>query len=40
VGIIGFHLLFPDESSNECRTVIPIGRAGRVNDFETTGFRI
>src|SRR5215211_3577226 len=22
--MIGFHLLFPDEGSNECRTVIPV----------------
>jgi hypothetical protein len=27
VGMIGFHLLFPDEASGECRTVIPVGRA-------------
>lgn len=27
MGMIGFHLLFPDEASNECRTVIPVGRA-------------
>jgi hypothetical protein len=27
VGLIGFHLLFPDEAENECRTVIPVGRA-------------
>jgi hypothetical protein len=26
VGMIGFHLLFPDEAANECRTVIPVGR--------------
>lgn len=24
--MIGFHLLFPDEAENECRTVIPVGR--------------
>ena len=27
MGLIGFHLLFPDEAENECRTVIPVGRA-------------
>jgi len=25
--MVGFHLLFPDEASNEYRTVIPVGRA-------------
>lgn len=27
MGMIGFHLLFPDQAENECRTVIPVGRA-------------
>ena len=25
--MIGFHLLFPNEAANECRTVVPFGRA-------------
>ena len=27
MGMIGFHLLFPDEAANECRTVTPLNRA-------------